>query len=496
VFYRLDLSSPLEPKATTILGVNLVYTHTLKPHPESIAQAEPQLVLYTDSVYPYTAYNTEEASTTAKLASEKIESYSPKKQSDVRGDTIEFGPYNDLEPLASSPLKIHYENEYPFVTMTTMRKQIEISHYGNINVEEHYILQHTGAKLRGVFSRYEYQRQQKSGASFRSIRALPPASASNIYYRDQIGNISTSAVRQEGSHTLMEVQPRFPMFGGWKTDFYIGYDVPASDFLYVDAADTSRYMLNISFACPFPEAVVDRQEILVILPEFSSDIKWVTPFEIDSESRNTHVTYLDTVGRPVLLLKKSNVVRLHDQPFQVVYRLSSVYLLQEPLLIVASFFGLFLMAMVYFRIELSLSDETTNKKGLLSLRVGPLGEVINHVTSQLPGLLQNVLRLGGADRLAVDEGFTKIRAYLTHLKQDPLLSNCAERLDAQVKAVRVAYKRAVDLKATFSHFTPTARAPPAAGAPRDAELDREQAAINLKARVEQAEKTLEELAEL
>jgi len=330
------------------------------------------------------------------------------------------------------------------------------------------------------------------------IRAILPASATNIYYRDQIGNISTSAVRHEDGQTVMEVMPRFPMFGGWKTDFYIGYDVPASQFLRVDAKDSSRYMLNMSFSSPFPDAVVDQLQVNVILPEFSSDINWVTPFEIDSESRDTHVTYLDTIGRPVLILNKDNVVRLHDQPFQVVYRLSSFYLLHEPLLIVASFFGLFLCAMLYFRIELSLSDATRDKKALRSLRAGHLAEIINSVTAQAPSLLNLVNRLGGspAERAAVDEGFKKITAYLTELKQDTLLSNCADRVGTQLRAVKTAYKRALELKATPAHFTPTARPPPAPGAKKDPEVDREQAAQKLKARIEQVEKTLEELAEL
>jgi oligosaccharyltransferase complex subunit alpha (ribophorin I) len=75
----------------------------------------------------------------------------------------------------------------------------------------------------------------------------------------------------------MEVLPRFPMFGGWKTDFYIGYDVPASDFLSVDASDSSRYVLNMSFASPFPQAAIDELEVRVILPEFANSIQCVAP---------------------------------------------------------------------------------------------------------------------------------------------------------------------------------------------------------------------------
>lgn len=40
-----------------------------------------------------------------------------------------------------------------------------MSHWGNIAVEETVDLKHTGAVLKGPFSRYDYQRQPDSGIS-------------------------------------------------------------------------------------------------------------------------------------------------------------------------------------------------------------------------------------------------------------------------------------------------------------------------------------------
>ena len=39
-------------------------------------------------------------------------------------------------------------------------------------------------------------------------------------------------------------------------------------------------------------------------------------------------SYLDTVGRPVLVLHKANVVPDHNVPLAVTYRFSPIYLLQ------------------------------------------------------------------------------------------------------------------------------------------------------------------------
>lgn len=66
---------------------------------------------------------------------------------------------------------------------------------GNIAVEDIYELKHAGAVLKGGFSRFEYQaRRGAPSPSFRSLTASLPAQAHDIYYRDQIGNISTSGM--------------------------------------------------------------------------------------------------------------------------------------------------------------------------------------------------------------------------------------------------------------------------------------------------------------
>ena len=67
--------------------------------------------------------------------------------------------------LAQDTLKIHYENNNPFLTISSITRTIEVSHWGNIAVEETIDLRHTGAVLKGPFSRYDYQRQSDSGIS-------------------------------------------------------------------------------------------------------------------------------------------------------------------------------------------------------------------------------------------------------------------------------------------------------------------------------------------
>jgi oligosaccharyltransferase complex subunit alpha (ribophorin I) len=176
---------------------------------------------------------------------------------------------------------IHSVNNKPFAKFSTMIKEVEVSHWGMISVEEVYELKHTGAKLKGGFSRFDYQsKRYGESPSFRSLKTTLPAEATNIYYRDQIGNISTSELRFKRDAMEMEIQTRFPIFGGWQTQFYIGYSVPTETILSIDY-ETGRYNLKVNFFSGFQDVSVDEMEIKVVLPEGCTDMKISVPYTVE-----------------------------------------------------------------------------------------------------------------------------------------------------------------------------------------------------------------------
>jgi oligosaccharyltransferase complex subunit alpha (ribophorin I) len=54
--------------------------------------------------------------------------------------------------------------------------------------------------------------------------------------------------------TELVIEPRYPIFGGWRTAFTIGYGLPLQDFLF--ESERKRY-LNMSFGSPMDEVVID-----------------------------------------------------------------------------------------------------------------------------------------------------------------------------------------------------------------------------------------------
>lgn len=63
------------------------------------------------------------------------------------GSKISYGPYNDLATYSNARMTLHYENNNPFLTITSLERVIQVSHWGVIQVEEHIRVHHTGKSI-------------------------------------------------------------------------------------------------------------------------------------------------------------------------------------------------------------------------------------------------------------------------------------------------------------------------------------------------------------
>ncbi|XP_055317828.1 dolichyl-diphosphooligosaccharide--protein glycosyltransferase subunit 1 [Sitodiplosis mosellana] len=341
---------------TPVLHVETVFSKSLEPYPTHITQNERQLVRYFDSAYSYSPYRTVTQKTTVQLASKSVESYTTVKPSAQVDGTITYGPYENVAPYSTEPITVHYENNSPFLTITNLERVIEVSHWGNIAVEETIDIVHSGAVLKGSFSRYDYQKDARSNQpSVKSYKTILPASATEVYYRDTNGNISTSAMRILKDSVELDLRPRFPLFGGWKTHYTIGYNVPSFEYLF---SSGDQYVLKMRVIDHvYDDMVIEKATVKIILPEGTSNIKLIPPYPVTRLPDQVHYTYLDTVGRPVIVFTKQNLVENHIVDFNLKYNFSKVLMVQEPLLIIGFLYALFLIVIVWTRLDFSITKD-------------------------------------------------------------------------------------------------------------------------------------------
>ncbi|KAF5273383.1 hypothetical protein FQR65_LT04675 [Abscondita terminalis] len=359
--FTVKLNHPVAAGRTSTINVEFVLTNSQVPYPSSIVQKDKQLIRYFGNHYFYSPYLTIKQTTSVIVNTRSIENYSKLKPVSQSDSSITYGPYNDIAAFTIDPMTVHFENNAPFLTVTRLERLIEVSHWGNIAVEENIDILHTGAKLKGSFSRYDYQRDTSNTQhSIKSYKTILPAAAHSVYYRDSNGNISTSQVRTRKDWIELELRPRYPLFGGWRSSYMLGYSVPSYQYLF--KGDNNKYVLRMRLIDNvFDDMHVDYLETNVVLPVGVTNIKLSTPYEVQRLPDSVAYKYLDTKGRPIIRFSKKNLVEQHIQDLEVTYQWQPLLLLHEPVLLSIALYLLFIVVIIYVRLDFSISKSETLK---------------------------------------------------------------------------------------------------------------------------------------
>ena len=364
VSWRVPLFKPLAPKETRRIGTIAVYADCLSPLPATIGQNDLQSSMFAVSRVFVSAYETTKQ-TTAVLIPGKPHKMIPAEGFSQDGSRLTHSSTN-VPRLTNDIVKMHFDHSVPYLKLASASRLIELSHWANnLAVEDHYDLRHQGAQLEKPFSRVDFSRAKYSGMKYpvvESLRFRLPADANNIYYRDVIGNISTSRVMRKINEIEFEVSPRFPLHGGWKTSWFQGYNEPLSSSL---KRLGSRYALNVQFFS-FPvgaDLTADEFQMEVVLPEGAKNIKVDVPFPVDSITEAKHYSYLDTTGRPKIVIRARNVVPDNQVDIQIGYDFSSLNLLQEPVILIVAMAAVFLFSIGLLRSDFTIKkDEKEEQK--------------------------------------------------------------------------------------------------------------------------------------
>lgn len=152
-YFSISLHNELGVGEAVTLEVLYILTHSLDPFPVEIGQSESQLVYYRDGAFILSPYPVKQQITLVKTSSAKVESFTTVEPTHRAGAELKYGPYENSPPFAYSPIIVHFENNNPFAVVDELVREVEISHWGNLQITEHYKLGHAGARHKGVFSR-------------------------------------------------------------------------------------------------------------------------------------------------------------------------------------------------------------------------------------------------------------------------------------------------------------------------------------------------------
>lgn len=69
----------------------------------------------------------------------------------------------------------------------------------------------------------------------------------------------------------LDLEPRFPIMGGWKSNYFTGYTLPTKFHAMTDGKD--NYHLNLTFGLPYSDLMARNYTMKIVLPDGASDIK-------------------------------------------------------------------------------------------------------------------------------------------------------------------------------------------------------------------------------
>ncbi|KAF1809426.1 oligosaccharyltransferase alpha subunit [Eremomyces bilateralis CBS 781.70] len=380
-YYRLTLP-PVAPKSSLTLSITYTLLSTLSPLPAKIPQASPQHLTYSLSAYIPSAYPTTKQRTRLRFPSTRVPDFTtvPRPATadtpealdpDRQGPTFTYGPYPPLPAGAAHPITVRYEFTKPIPSVSLLERDLEVSHWGgNLATEERYWLENHAAALREQFSRLEYQKEGYSttaqSSALKEVRRPLAPGAGNPYFTDAIGNISTSRFRPGDvvakRDASWELKPRFPVYGGWKYAFKIGWDADLSAYIRRIASGSDHFVLKVPFleGLKLDEGLQYKRAVVrVILPEGARDINFATAVPLANDEITIHKTFMDTLGRPTLQLTAVNIVdEWRDKDLIVTYTYPWTAGYRKPLTIAAAMISVFITVWIVGSLDVSIGRKT------------------------------------------------------------------------------------------------------------------------------------------
>lgn len=337
----IHFPEPLPPLSQITLGISYYVLSSLQPLPATIHQDDRQYLTYSFPAYVPSAYTTVSQKTKLKFPNTNVPDYTetsglktgtgsdPERQ----GSTYTYGPYDTSKAAPGTTgeqITVRYEFTKPVLTASLLERDLEISHWGgNLATEERYWLRNDGANLSNHFSRVAWTMKSFQGLPTSALRDLKyPLKPGSVdpYFIDDIGNVSTSRYRPSPSNkpnkeAYLELRPRYPVFGGWKYSFKVGWNNDLSRFLRQTVTGPDTYVLKVPFleGPKTPEGVqYERVVVRVILPEGATNVRYETLDDGKSStglpgqsqiaaSISRHLTFMDTLGRTALTLTVDNL---------------------------------------------------------------------------------------------------------------------------------------------------------------------------------------------
>lgn len=311
--YAIKFPYPIAPGSLIEFKAMYVYSNTLIPFPEKINMDENQKLLLKVNKFAYSPYKTNDYSLaftgltkgqemdlhlTDIAATPDLPELTPRVEKDA--DALVYGPLLDeFPPYSVQPMGLLYDHNRPITRVIKLDRSLWLpgSGIGVVQTEDYYELFNNGAELKSGFSRSDWMRGR-----FEVIKEHPALSQlefpinsqapyNDYYFTDKVGKVSS----HKPMHGHIVLQPRFPLFGGWRYNFTMGWNNNLETFVRKVADEEDTYIAQIPVVNTLRDIYYDDVSVSFYLPENAEFIEAAAPMLANDTIVGTELSYLDVL---------------------------------------------------------------------------------------------------------------------------------------------------------------------------------------------------------
>lgn len=303
--YKVKLPSPLAANESITLDVRYAAA-TLHPFPTTVVAFEIPHFRFHDRVHWHSPYPTRAQTTALALPADEVREHHGLLEPFAQdGKRFVLGPYTQVPPEGTESFGVWFANRKALLVADSYVRSYYVEPRGRMHAKEEFQLRHAGVPHKGEWSRVDYARP--GGSKYVAVAAdvwanLPP-DATDVRYKDLIGNVTSSRLKAPTKDKrALQLTFRYPLMGGWRNYFWVSYALLRDR--YVRRVDKGEYKLTVGL---FPSLNLDllceKLSVRVYLPEFAHDIHVETHPSIKlGSSIKKERTTMTVYGRPVVEL--------------------------------------------------------------------------------------------------------------------------------------------------------------------------------------------------
>lgn len=357
----IDISfknDPLNYNEERLILILEYYQYQLDLLPKEILLVESQYALYHGTYNLVSNYPSLSQSTSFELpvydGNPDILTYTKTDSSINKGKLVYTLP-NKVPPFTIYPISIHFRIDTALYEFPLSEKVVDVSHWGSINVEEKIEILNKGARLKGEYGRVDLGRGGRS--SIKGLEGRLPLRSNSLWYRDEIGNISSSQGERMYDDVKMGLTFRFPLVGGWENSFSIGYSLPSK--FHIKDYKNDTYRLEINYGNSFDNVKSNLYVMTINLPENVNVIDVFLPTDEDYEvTIGKTYSILDSYGRVSVEVRMKNAFYIHnDMNIEILYTYSSVWMIYKPVLLSIFIFMILLLVILLKRVSFTFENK-------------------------------------------------------------------------------------------------------------------------------------------